>query len=654
MSTAITELAIPQLLQQIKNDYADTPAQYIKNANGEFEARSFARLYQEVLAMAAGLQELGVGRGDHIGLISENRAEWMVCDLAILSLGAADVPRGNDTMPQELQYILGFSECRLVIVENSVQLEKTAAVVAELPQVKTIIVLDPAYQPDALSSDATKALRKINVQHYRDVVENGRTKLGKEGPDAVEAEIAKGAPHDVATIIFTSGTTGQPKGVVLSHLNFLHQVACIPTFIKVRPGDIWLAVLPVWHSFERIMQYISLGSASAQAYSKPVGKIMLGDFAAVRPQWMASVPRIWESVRSGVIKNARSQGGAKWALFRFFVAVGGTHKNIDDLVRARKPNFKKRSRLLDFLVGILPWLLLWPLRALGNLLVFSKIKARLGGQFIAGVSGGGALPSGVDQFFGAAGILLLEGYGLTETAPVLAVRKQWRPVPGTVGNLITDTECQIRSEEGRVLPPGVQGIVFVRGPQVMSGYYQRPDLTEKVLADDGWLNTGDLGMLTHNNELKITGRAKDTIVLRGGENIEPLPIEQKLRESDLIDQAIVLGQDQKFLGAVIVPNAEALQAAMAAEGGGGASASSSSAERSLEELVKDPAAFKIIEHEIGELVSGKTGFRGFEQIFRFRLLSDQFEIGKELSAKQEVKRHVINDQYADIITEMFS
>jgi long-chain acyl-CoA synthetase len=277
-------------------------------------------------------------------------------------------------------------------------------------------------------------------------------------------------------------------------------------------------------------------------------------------------------------------------------------------------------------------------------LVFSKIKARLGGRFVAGISGGGALPSGVDQFFGAAGILLLEGYGLTETAPVVAVRKQWRPVPGTVGNLITDTECQIRSEEGRGLPPGEQGIVFIRGPQVMSGYYQRPDLTEKVLAKDRWFNTGDLGMLTHNNELKITGRAKDTIVLRGGENIEPLPIEQKLRESDLIDQAIVLGQDQKFLGALIVPNAEALQTAMAAEGDDG----------ELEELVQDPAAVKIIEREIGELVSGKNGFRGFEQVFRFRLLSDQFEIGKELSAKQEVKRHVINDQYADVIKQMFA
>jgi long-chain acyl-CoA synthetase len=267
---------------------------------------------------------------------------------------------------------------------------------------------------------------------------------------------------------------------------------------------------------------------------------------------------------------------------------------------------------------------------------------------------------------------------------VLAVRKQWRPVPGTVGNLIDGTECQIRAEDGSVLPPGAQGVVFVRGPQVMKGYYNRPDLTSQVLSADGWLNTGDLGMLTHGNELKITGRAKDTIVLRGGENVEPLPIEHKLKESELIDQAIVLGQDQKFLGALIVPNAEALLEALEAEGatGGGAPAAAGSpgaeresagggagvataptqtaaeagpgADPTLEQLVNDPRVRRLIEREINELVSARTGFRGFELIIRFRLVADQFQTGKELSAKQEVKRHVINEQYSQLISEMFA
>ena len=298
---------------------------------------------------------------------------------------------------------------------------------------------------------------------------------------------------------------------------------------------------------------------------------------------------------------------------------GGAYKRFDDLVRGRKPDFHKRVRILDFL---------------------------------AGINGGGALPSAVDQFFGAAGILLLEGYGLTETGLVVAVRKQWRPVPGTVGNLVNDTDCEIRDEHGTVLPPGEQGIVFLRGPQVMKGYYERPDLTSQVLSDDGWLNTGDIGMLTHSGELKITGRAKDTIVLRGGENIEPLPIEQKLRESQLIDQAAVVGHDQKFLGALVVPNEEGLRAEIEAQSGPAPGTDKQA--QNLAELIALPEAVRVVEQQIAELVSARNGFRGFEQICRFRLIADEFEIGKELSAKQEVKRHVINEKYGDTIAEIFS
>jgi long-chain acyl-CoA synthetase len=666
---------IPQLLQQITSDYPVTPAQYIKDDEGIFHPRSYSELYAEVLAVARGLQALGVARGDHVGLISENRAEWFACDLAILSLGAADVPRGNDSMPGELRYILDFSGCRLVIVENAVQLAKLAGVLGELPAVEKIIVLDPHYDPEDLEAEARAALERVQVMGYAEVSESGRREVAASGAEAVEAEISKGHPDDTATIIFTSGTTGTPKGVVLSHHNFLHQVGCIPDVIDISPGDIWLAVLPVWHSFERIMQYIALGSASALAYSKPVGKIMLADFAAVRPQWMGSVPRIWESVRSGIVKKVRAEGGIKWAMFRFFTAVGGAHKHADDLVRGRVPDFKPRSRALDAAAGLLPWLLLKPFAALGSALVFGKIKARLGGRFVAGISGGGALPSAVDQFFGAAGILLLEGYGLTETAPVLAVRTQHRPVPGTVGQMIAQTECEIRDENGRVLPPGEQGVVFVKGPQVMSGYYNAPEQTAEMLSSDGWLNTGDLGMLTHNGELRITGRAKDTIVLRGGENIEPLPIEQKLRESELIDQAVILGQDQKFLGALIVPNDEALREALrehAEQGagrhagshtvvagggeGGDAGATATAAPEATDDLaalIRRPEARSIVEAEVGELVSAKHGFRGFEQIFRVLLVADQFEIGRELSAKQEVKRHVIAENYAAEIERLF-
>jgi long-chain acyl-CoA synthetase len=255
------------------------------------------------------------------------------------------------------------------------------------------------------------------------------------------------------------------------------------------------------------------------------------------------------------------------------------------------------------------------------------------------------LPPVVDSFFGAAGVLLLEGYGLTETAPVLAVRHQSGPVPGTVGTLLNGTECRILAEDGSELPPGEMGVIYVRGPQVMKGYYKRPEFTKEVLSDDGWLNTGDLGMLTHRGELKLTGRAKDTIVLLGGENIEPLPIEQKITESEFIDTAVVVGQDQKYLGALVIPNKEALEA-YANE--------NHVFYNQWDDLCSNEATQEQLMAEVNNLVSAKNGFRGFERVFRIAVLKDPFEVGKELSAKQEVKRHVIAEMYRKEIENLFS
>ncbi len=632
---------LPRLLKQISEEYPTTAAQYLKNADDTFTPRTFNELFGEVQKCAAGLKEIGVGRGDHVGLISENRPEWMITDLAVLSIGAADVPRGNDSMAQELGFILGFSGCGTVVVENADQLTKILTVRDKISSLKQFVVLDPAFDPEALNGKAD--LQGLTVHTYAEVIASG-TKALEKAPDSILKEIEQGAEQDIATIIFTSGTTGEPKGVILTHKNFLYQVGCIPERINITPGDIWLSVLPVWHVFERVLQYIALGSGSALAYSKPIGQIMLADFATVRPQWMASVPRIWVAVRDGVYRKVKSEGGIKLALFTFFVAVGKVHTRLTNLLRGLVPDFKKRSRFLDAILAFLPWLLLLPLKLLGGVLVFSKVKAKLGGRFVAGVSGGGALPPVVDSFFGAAGILLLEAYGLTETAPTLSIRHQARAVPGTVGALLDGTDCKIVGEDGTVLPPGEQGVIYVRGPQVMSGYYNRPEITAEVLDKDGWLNTGDLGMLTHRGELKLTGRAKDTIVLLGGENIEPLPIEQKITESDFIATAVVVGQDQKYLGALIVPNQEVM-------------------ERYAEEnkisyddwggLCRNHACVELLQSEVNNLVNAKNGFRGFERIFRIAVVPEPFEVGKELSAKQEVKRHVVADMYKDQIDALF-
>jgi long-chain acyl-CoA synthetase len=276
--------------------------------------------------------------------------------------------------------------------------------------------------------------------------------------------------------------------------------------------------------------------------------------------------------------------------------------------------------------------------------VFKTVKDKLGGRFIAGISGGGALPPAVDRFFGAIGVLILEGYGLTETAPLIGVRPQDRPVMGTVGPAIRGTELKIVDELGERLPYGSKGLIVVRGPQVMMGYYKRPELTAKILDESGWLDTGDLGVLTRRGELKITGRAKDTIVLRGGENVEPLPIEQKLTESEYIMQAVVLGQDQKYLAALIVPNQDAVTA-WAEE--------NNIPIVDYEGLLQQPEVVELIDYEVSELVSAKNGFKSFERIFHFALLRAPFEVGKELSAKQEVKRHAIVEIYHKEVKKLF-
>jgi long-chain acyl-CoA synthetase len=314
-------------------------------------------------------------------------------------------------------------------------------------------------------------------------------------------------------------------------------------------------------------------------------------------------------------------------------------------LRGLLPEFKRRIRLFDILISIIPFLILTPGKVLGNALVFKTIKNKLGDRFVAGISGGGALPEDVDKFFAGVGILLLEGYGLTETAPVLGVRKQEHPVRGTVGPVFPNMEVKIVDDEGNSLPPGEKGVVYARGPQVMLGYYKNPEETDKVLTGDGWFNTGDLGMLTRNNELTIVGRAKDTIVLLGGENIEPAPIEEKLQESPYIDRAMIVGQDQKFLAALILPNMENLEAY---------AGDNHISYLTLEELIESHEIIELYNQIIHEQINTKNGFKPFERIFRFTLLSKQFELGTELSQKQEIKRYVIADMYRDEIKKLFS
>jgi long-chain acyl-CoA synthetase len=630
---------IPQMFLERARSFAGLPAQYSKDEYGDFKARSYSELLGDIKIFAAGLLELGVDRGDHVGLISDNRREWLIADLAVLGLGAADVPRGCDATEQEIGYILDFSDCRLVILENAKQLGKVVARKAEIPGLEMALLFEGASPKERAAAEASG----LKVATFAEACALGTPRAAAR-PAEYEKAVASGRREELATIIYTSGTTGEPKGVMLSHGNFLHQTDVVPLIIHILPGHVFLSVLPVWHSFERIVQYVVLAAGAGIAYSKPIGSVMLADMEAVRPQWLTSVPRIWESVMDGVYRTLKNQSVVKKALFSFFVGLGESYAYFREHLLGRVAQFAPRIRILEMLWSLLPFLLLAPLRALGATLAFRTVKNKLGGRFIAGISGGGALPPAVDRFFSAIGILILEGYGLTETSPLIGVRPQDRPVLGTVGPVIRGAELKIVDELGERLPSGAKGLIMVKGPQVMKGYYKRPDLTAKVLGADGWLDTGDLGMLTRRGELRITGRAKDTIVLRGGENVEPVPIEQKLVESEYIRQAVVLGQDQKYLAALIVPDQDAVMA-WAQE--------NAILIVDYESLLQQPEVVELIDYELNELVSARNGFKSFERIFRFILLPVPFEVGRELSAKQEVKRHAIVEIYHKEVKKLF-
>lgn len=628
---------IARLVREFAGQNPDLTVQLVKDKAGTFQPVSWRQLYEQVKAFAAGLATLGVKRGDHIGIISDNMKEWLVADLAILCVGAADVPRGSDSTAMEIEYILDHAECAISLAENQAQLEKILSIRKSLKKLKTIIVMDPEFVKSAPKQDG------VDIFSFREIDEKGREHMAKE-PNCIEEEIEKSKPEELVTLIYTSGTTGEPKGVMLNNRNYMHQIRAPLTPIDIRRGDVFLSVLPVWHSYERAIEYVAIFAGCSLAYSKLVSQILIEDMAKARPMIFPSVPRIWEAVKSGVLRNIDAEGGLKKALAHFFIGVGSAYSKMKVMFRGLKPQFKKRSRFLDALVSFIPLILLAPFYLLGQTLVFSKIKHRLGGRFRFGVSGAGALPAHVDDFFAAAGVLLLEGYGLTEAAPIVSARDCRRPVPGTIGPPLPEVEVKVLDEKGRELPPGQKGVLYVRGPNVMLGYYKKPDLTAQAIDANGWLNTGDLAMLTYKGEIKIMGRAKETIVLLGGENVEPNPIEDVICESEYVGQVMVVGQDQKYLAALVVPNMDNLQK-FAKENG--------IPFTTPHDLLDNKNINNFIMDEINFRVSPKRGFKLFERVNRAKLIAGPFERGKEITHTLKLKRDVISALYKKEIAELF-
>ena len=413
----------------------------------------------------------------------------------------------------------------------------------------------------------------------------------------------------------------------------------------LNPGDTAVLVLPVWHVFEREVEYVILIQAATLCYSKPIGSILLADITKVNPAILPAVPRVFEAVYDGIQRKMRKTGGIIYAMFNFFVKVAIIHSRMHRKMFNLDVCFTRYYTAAWWIAFLIPWILLWPLKLLGNIIAFKKIRAMLGTNFRAGVAGGGAYPRYLDEFFWAIGVKIVEGYGLTETAPIISVRPIAAPIFGNVGSPIRGVKCRIvDTEDGFVLKRGQFGAIQIKGGTVMKGYYKRPDLTEKVMTVDGWFDTGDLGLLSVHDEIVIKGRKKDTIVLLGGENVEPVPIESKLAESRFIKTAVVVGQDQRYLGALILAEEEEIKA-YASENG--------IQYESYEALLASEEIQKLYDSEINGLVNPRTGFKMFERINKFALITKPFEVGVELSAKQEIMRYRLAEIYKTEINSIF-
>ncbi len=634
------ETTIPRMFRRTVREYPDIAFQMTRCGDGHFEPTTYREAYSAVLDFAGGLLSRGVERGEHIALISDNRKEWQQADLGLLSIGAIDVPRGADATIGDLSYIISFAECKIVIAENSSQVNKILSIKNDIPLVKTLIEFDSPTQKD---EDSAKAAG-IELVSFESILEVGRI-FNEKNPTRVEAEMEKGDWDDLATIIFTSGTTGKPKGVMLSHGNFITQLDEIDERIFLFPGDRGLLVLPIWHAFERAVEYVVLSQAATLCYSRPVGPVLLADLKTLNPQVLPAVPRVFEAVYDGIFRKMRKTGGIVNVLFKFFVNISLFHSKIDRVLFDKTSRFGIDKRFLQWPAFVIPWLVCYPLKLLGGVLVFKKIRAMMGNNFRACVSGGGALPPNVAKFFWAIGVNLVEGYGLTEMSPIVCVQPIKKPIFGNVGSAIRGLSSRVVDPVTRKdLGKCKKGVLELKGGTVMKGYYKQDDLTAKVIDEKGWFNTGDIAILTVNNEICLKGRIKDTIVQTGGENVEPLPIEMKMQESRYIKTAVVLGQDQRYLAALVVPEKTEIE--------------SFCKEAKLpytkwEEMVKSSEVLRLIENETSARVNAKNGFKSYEKINKIALLPKEFEVGVELSAKQEMMRYRINEIYAKEIKALF-
>jgi long-chain acyl-CoA synthetase len=566
--------------------------------NGRYEPISHETLATRVRRVALGLIELGVRAGDRVAILSENRPEWAVADYACLTAGVADVPLYPNLPAEQIAYILRDSGSVAIFASDAAQVEKIAAIRAQVPSLRSVI----CFADRAAGVDMTLAELETSGERADS---SERTTAYRDSALAVR-------PDDLATIIYTSGTTGEPKGVMLSHDNIYSNVMASRTAIPFGGDDTALSFLPLSHIFERMAgHYLMLATGTSIAYAESIDTVPV-NMQEVHPTLVLSVPRLYEKMYARVLENALAGGGAKKQIFFWARKVADRWADVR-------------------LAGGTPKGLLAAQYGLAQKLVFSKLQARTGGQLRYFVSGGAPLAPEINKFFYAAGLVILEGYGLTETSPVISVNTPKHFRIGTVGHPVSGVDVMIAAD----------GEILTRGPHVMQGYYNKPEATAESIDGEGWFHTGDIGEV-RDGFIAITDRKKDIIVTAGGKNIAPQPIENKIKTNKYVSQAVMIGDKRKYPIVLVVPNWDSLEKWA-----------------KLRNIIwTDRAqllAMPTIRAKMEKEVMGEVeGLARYEIPKKIGILEEDFSIERgELTPTLKVKRRVIDKSYKSVIDGLY-
>ena len=575
----------------------DKAEHLMHKVGGRYEAVSTAELVDRVRRLAKALDDLGVQPGERVGLMSENGPHWPAIDFAVLSLGAIVVPIYPTLLPDQAAFIANDCGAKLLFLETQAHLDGLMGESAATPAVERYVTIRGA------SSDP-------RVTTFDALLERG---AGVD-PAWFEERARSPKPEDLATFIYTSGTTGKPKGVMLTHHNIASNVVAAMEVLPVEGSFTALSFLPLSHSFERTVDYAYFYKGCTIAYAESV-QAVAQNLQEVKPHVFVSVPRVYEKVLSRVQESVATSPPTKQKIFRWANAVG--RQALPWRLKLQQP----------------PGLLGFKLK-LADKLVFHKIRERLGGRFQFALSGGAPLGRDVAEFFWGAGIPIYEGYGLSETSPVITVNPPGRVKLGSVGPPIPGVETRIAPADGEIL---------ARGPNIMKGYWNNPEGTAEVIDPDGWFHTGDIGEEDAEKYLTITDRKKELIVNAYGKNVAPAPIENALKASRFIGQAVVLGDRRQFLSALVVPDFEVLRSWAQRQGIAAADDKA---------LLAEPRVRELIGKEVDAV---NQNLAHYEQIVTWDLLPTEFTLETgELTPTQKVKRRVINQKYGDVIDRLYA